>query len=573
MELSALMLLWAPTLAPGAAPSVPSAAWSEPQTPPTPRSRALELENELGGLGFRFDAPVEVETLGSGEYGLACGAELERRFGPQWTELHHYVSEALGIDAGKNAAETSVRTAQAWFGASPVLYRTATRSIAVDSSRSAAGPELDHALARALVLAWRDRTSGFDRLFGEPRRTERVLVVSAFAAGEAEVAALALEEARAQRNVAKLDPAKLGPAAPKEAGELVRELCRAGRDTVLARVREKGWDSARSLFESLPASTEQLLHPAKLGSDAPFPVALPELPAELGLEILRDDSLGELGIQGLLVDAGVERAKALLGSIGWDGDRILLFRTGEGQLGVVWRVLFDRFEDVKQFGTAFTPNALGQNAARGFSVDWVRTDSVPLTQTLLALFAESKAGVTPDPAGQESTAEAEIDLRSAADSRPRLAGGWWIHPRFQLSVPAPEGWTMELLNGQVFLMGPPIEAFKDNLSVTALESGRGKTIDELVEQHTEAIRAQPGLVLEMSEKRVHDGREVAYVRYSGVAGANDLVFTRMLYLYGGRPIAITAAVAKSNWPRLKDAIDATFSGVRFHVPEPQAGQR
>lgn len=573
MLASVLKLSWAPLVALSTisvsvqAPTARDAARAELE------GRLRALETELGTLGFRFGDPVAVETLGSGEYALACGAELERRFGPHWIELHHYVSEALGIDAGKNAAETSVRTAQAWFGASPALYRLETRTIAVDASRAAAGPERDRALARALVLAWRDRESGFERMLGSPRKTERVLLVSSLAAGEAEVAALALEEARAQRDVAALDPRKLPAAAPAQAGELVRELGRAGRDAVLARVRAGGWDAARALFDSLPESTEQLLHPAKLGHDAPLPVVLPELPAELGLEVLRDDALGELGLRGLLVDAGIERPKALLASIGWDGDRVLLFRTGEGRIGVVWRVLFDRFEDVKQFGAAFTPAALGQNAARGFSVDWVRTDSVPLTQKLLAVLVESKAGVTPHGESQESTAEAESELTGAADTRPRLAGGWWVHPRFQLSVPAPEGWTMELVNDQAFLMGPQIEAFKDNLSVAAIEAGRGKSIDELVEQHTEAIRAQSGLVLDLSEKRVHDGREVAFVRYSGLAGAHELVFTRMLYLYGGRPIAVTATVAKPNWERLKPMVDETFSKVRFQVVDPRAQDR
>src|SRR5262249_14137769 len=79
------------------------------------------------------------------------------------------------------------------------------------------------------------------------------------------------------------------------------------------RVKAKGgWEAVDALWARLPASTEQALHPAKLGGDRdqPVRVTLPDLASSLGDEWRRtaEDTLGELGVQCFLEEHGVAPA-------------------------------------------------------------------------------------------------------------------------------------------------------------------------------------------------------------------------------------------------------------------------
>jgi hypothetical protein len=106
-----------------------------------------------------------------------------------------------------------------------------------------------------------------------------------------------------------------------------------------------------------PASTEMLVHAQKRDVDFPLHVELPEWPEEtLGAAaVVRDDTMGELNIQRLLLERGLGRLESQLAAAGWDGDHLQVYALADGASVVLWRTLWDREEDADAFRRALNP--------------------------------------------------------------------------------------------------------------------------------------------------------------------------------------------------------------------------
>lgn len=123
-----------------------------------------------------------------------------------------------------------------------------------------------------------------------------------------------------------------------------------------------GWAQIDGMFDGLPRSTEQLLHPEKVAGgpapDAPVAVALPDLSSHLGegWSLLGQNTMGELHLRTLFETlAGSEQTSA---AAGWDGDRVQAYgKTGEAWAAIAWYLVFDGEDDARQFEAAL-------NAAR-----------------------------------------------------------------------------------------------------------------------------------------------------------------------------------------------------------------
>jgi hypothetical protein len=93
-----------------------------------------------------------------------------------------------------------------------------------------------------------------------------------------------------------------------------------------------------------PASTEQVLHPERYAPrpDAPTPVVLPELPqlSAAGYELVREDTLGELEM-GVYLGQDLPEDQAKSAALGWDGDRIRVYRAKNRPAAVVWLSVWD----------------------------------------------------------------------------------------------------------------------------------------------------------------------------------------------------------------------------------------
>ncbi len=234
------------------------------QSSPSPlEQRARKLEAELGAFGYTFAAPIEFQVLPAGEYAAAGQREVELLHGPMWVESQTYLRQAFGLDTGKSTAEARVKLTNAVMNGFPLFYASEQRKLVVDASREA--DVTDQELVRAMIMSWRDRAGGLIAVYGGDRRTiESIVIGRALLAGEGELAALALKETKAQRDLRTLHIGSLDSPLPKGVGDdLTRVVHRLGRDLLLHRFQSSDWKGVRVAYDERPASSEQLAHANK----------------------------------------------------------------------------------------------------------------------------------------------------------------------------------------------------------------------------------------------------------------------------------------------------------------------
>ena len=101
-------------------------------------------------------------------------------------------------------------------------------------------------------------------------------------------------------------------------------------------------------FDSMPVSTEQILHsPAYYETrDAPVRLTLPELGG--GAKLVYANNLGEFETRLFLFQHLQDQNAAIRGAAGWDGDRFALFDTKGGD-GIAWVTAWDSKIDAGEF--------------------------------------------------------------------------------------------------------------------------------------------------------------------------------------------------------------------------------
>ena len=101
-------------------------------------------------------------------------------------------------------------------------------------------------------------------------------------------------------------------------------------------------------FDSMPTSTEQILHAASYFTtvDEPTRVTLPAL--SNGAKLVYSNNLGEFETRLFLFQHLQDQNAAIRGAAGWDGDRFVLFETKGGD-GIAWVTLWDSKIDAAEF--------------------------------------------------------------------------------------------------------------------------------------------------------------------------------------------------------------------------------
>ena len=109
----------------------------------------------------------------------------------------------------------------------------------------------------------------------------------------------------------------------------------------------KDRNPGKSIYDDMPVSTEQILHPtAFFGKrDAPTMVTLPPL---TGGAVRYSNSLGEFETRLFLFSQLNNQNDAVQGASGWDGDRYALLDTPRGQ-GIAWVTAWDSQADASEF--------------------------------------------------------------------------------------------------------------------------------------------------------------------------------------------------------------------------------
>lgn len=131
-----------------------------------------------------------------------------------------------------------------------------------------------------------------------------------------------------------------------------------GTQAIITLAQSDGWEAVDALYDELPETTEQMLHPDKLRArEMPRELEFDQDKARAALPDHRQvwsDDWGEAGLLNLLAD--VERPKAARrGAAGWDGDRFIAFDAeSPAKVPLVMGVAaWDSVRDAQEFAESF----------------------------------------------------------------------------------------------------------------------------------------------------------------------------------------------------------------------------
>lgn len=136
--------------------------------------------------------------------------------------------------------------------------------------------------------------------------------------------------------------------APRYMREMLMFPYLRGQEFCAAIFSAGGYPAITRLYQRVPSSTAQILHPAKyMAEEEPIPVIWQNLEAK-GQKPVVDNVVGEFGIRVLFTEwidavAGVDVGE------GWRGDRYLAF---EGGKALAWVTLWATEEDANEFANA-----------------------------------------------------------------------------------------------------------------------------------------------------------------------------------------------------------------------------
>ena len=109
----------------------------------------------------------------------------------------------------------------------------------------------------------------------------------------------------------------------------------------------KDRNPGKSIYEDMPVSTEQILHPAAFFGKRDTPASI-TLPALRGATAKYENTIGEFETRLFLYEHLRDQNNAVQGAAGWDGDRYILFNTPQGE-GIAWVTVWDSQADASEF--------------------------------------------------------------------------------------------------------------------------------------------------------------------------------------------------------------------------------
>jgi hypothetical protein len=245
------------------------------------------------------------------------------------------------------------------------LYEPTAQQIALSAGLS---PERERrVLAHELAHLLQDHHFQLDRRLADPRLShdERAAVLG-LVEGAASVLAEELAPASATGGGEEGTDATLSPAGDTAMSEALEPQRNPGWPPVLTRsldatyadgqalvrslVQSEGWSAVHGLLADPPRSTEQLLHPDKRAErEPPLLVAIPA-PPDPSWAVAYVDTLGEQTLRSVLEEA-LSPDAAAAATRGWGGDRLALFRRGDGT-ALAWHLVFDDAEAAQRLAEA-----------------------------------------------------------------------------------------------------------------------------------------------------------------------------------------------------------------------------
>ena len=109
----------------------------------------------------------------------------------------------------------------------------------------------------------------------------------------------------------------------------------------------KDRNAGKSVYDDMPVSTEQILHPTAFFGKRDMPTSV-TLPPVVGGTMTYQNTLGEFETRLFLFQHLKTQNDAVQGASGWDGDRYVLFDTRAGQ-GIAWVTVWDSQAEASEF--------------------------------------------------------------------------------------------------------------------------------------------------------------------------------------------------------------------------------
>ncbi len=435
---------------------------------------------------------------------------------------------------------------------------------------------LEPLMVHELVHACQDaREVGVLDLFKAVKSLDEFLANRCVLEGEAEMVSFAALQS--------LSALELSSASDFNLGDLERSL--SGISTALIYQSARKWghhcfqtggiEALQDSYLKRPTSTEQIMHPTKLGFDLPTVVELPAFGSKF-TKVL-DDTIGELQIHSLLSTAGANRRESVEASIGWDGDMFVLLQVGDSEddTATLWRTIWDRDEDAQQFEAALKgvlPSYLDSTShieRSGRSVDFVSSQDSAILVELSELLRANPfrmALVKSDAASTATIEQAALaDLPSS-----KLEGDNWILQKYGLSIPIPDGWALAKLQGIDLLHGP-IEAganFRTNLNVMAIPNPGGIQLDQHLEVNREGLSSMDGIELDHIELSSLGDVPALRFEYHGLfpGAPQPLHFLGALFLNGNQQVVVTLTADQTDWDSKENALLKVMDDIAVEQP-------
>ncbi len=526
------------------------------------RPIATEAIAKLAKVGYVVDPDkLKIEVLSSDE----TLADLRRQqvdfFGPDNFILMSAFFSGLGVIPKDDPELLAKVTLDSLLGSIQAYYQADRNALVfIDSETGDLGRALSglsYIVTHELVHAAQDQRADLPTTLAKSHGcTDRVRVRHCLIEGEAEW--VFLSTTMNEEALRALKDADLRPDMESLLSGPIAAIYQVGRVFAAHRFRAGGWAALRSSAATPPTSTEQLIHPEKLGRDLPCAVTLPKL----GLTGGRDDTQGELQIFTTLMALGVRRDDAFIAATGWDGDLIRTGTTATGDKVSVWRTVWDRDIDATQFVDAMK-NAKGQCRQRGRVVDWrsamTEKDAARVEAQLAAHPAPAAV-----PADATSTAAAEKEWRASRPAEAAVVGKWWNHADVGLSIPILPGWETQELRGTQFLVdvANSTATFSPNIGVQILQARPGVGIDELLEATKKEFDGIPQFKLDSIRKEKVSGRDVIFYEMHGDLG-QPLHFYGVMYLRGSNHAVITATTTGALWKTHKESLRKLMLSIKI----------
>ena len=297
----------------------------DPNPPEPPKSLEHAEVAEVADIVRPFQVPIDLEklevevadttTARDDIMKLAEVAVRSSHFDVMWQMRR--ILEARPRYGSVNRVIEAV--AEAKLPRAPVYYSTERKALVFRQEWQDNLVGVRPWTAHHLVYASYDQAPGglITMLADQGQKTDSIRVRQCLLEGQARLVEVATALAADGNTLGDVDVSAVVQAPTAFVGGETDTPCEAGVRLLMKAYTEHGWENIAAAIRKPPESTEQLLHPEKIGVDFPAFVGLPRWPQNAGQgTLIHDDTLGELTIYRLLRERGIPERDARLASVG-----------------------------------------------------------------------------------------------------------------------------------------------------------------------------------------------------------------------------------------------------------------